>query len=71
MSGIYKERDELDGIEVRDSGLNEMLLGPELAFRAMNRFDVTLSFEFPVAYDNNGIQALQDHLVRISLGARL
>jgi len=71
MSGLTKSRDEYKGMDVEDSGLTEFLLGPAVEAQIGSRLRAGLLIQVPVWFDNNGLQALQDHLVRISLSYRL
>lgn len=71
VSGIWKDHDQLNGTEVENSGLTELFVGPELALTAFDRIELNLIFDFPVYFENDGLQSLQDHLVRILLNVRL
>ncbi|NMC63706.1 MAG: transporter [SAR324 cluster bacterium] len=71
MSGLTKSRDEYKGMDVKDSGLSEFLIGPAVEAQIGSRLKAELLVQVPVWFDNNGLQALQDHLVRIGLSYRL
>ncbi len=71
VSGIWKDHDELNGSKVSDSGLTELFVGPALSVIAFDRVELDLVFDFPVYFENDGLQNLQDHLVRILLNVRL
>lgn len=63
FSYVHRERTDFDGLAVRDSGFDELLLAPGLQWIATERFLLETSVQFPVFQAVNGSQPSLDHSV--------
>ena len=66
----HRERAELDGKWLTDSGSDEIVLRPGLTFHPLPSIDLTLSVEVPVYRDLNGEQLGRDVRAFLALGFR-
>lgn len=69
LSGEYKRKDNLDGINVEDSAFRSTFMGPELVFTAGN-WNGELGWDIPLDINNSDFQAVADYRLRAAVSYR-
>lgn len=63
--GENKDKDELGGEEVGDTGLKAIYLGPSLRYSSTGKFTGQLTVDLPVEQDTTELQIVPDYRVRL------
>jgi|CXWL01.1.fsa_nt_gi opacity protein-like surface antigen len=65
LFGENKDKDELAGEELGDTGLDAIYLGPSLRYSETGRFSSQLTVDLPLEQDTTDLQIVPDYRVRL------
>ncbi len=71
VSGEWKEKDELSGEKVDDTGLTAVYIGPAVLLTVGERFNAEFAVDLPVMQETTGLQIVPDCRVRAGVTWRL
>jgi len=66
-SGETKDKDELEGEQVDDTGITTVYLGPDLAFTWGSKLSAELGADFPVSIHDTALQIVPDWRLRAAV----
>jgi hypothetical protein len=69
-SGEYKGQDTLQGVNVTDTGITAVYLGPKVVFSWQARVAASFAVEIPIIQNNTGLQAVADYRLKANLSVR-